>query len=269
MFSLNTALFPSSAADLERMLNESLQRLFSVKADPVSIGGVSFPHLDEVRISLDRARLRSDPPPPPAISKETSPALQIVRLSLSALAFQAGPLTIDLALSARNVRLAQGRDSDNQIILSLERVADGTMEISMAQTELETLIAELAQKQAGKQGVTIEAVQLKLRQESAHSLAVEVHLRGKKLFLSASIRVTGQLDLDDQLNLKVFGLNCEGDGGIATLACGILKPYLQKIDGREFPLNSLPLGKIRLHDVRLTAGEKLSLTAEFGSGNAT
>jgi hypothetical protein len=49
------------------------------------------------------------------------------------------------------------------------------------------------------------------------------------------------------------------------LACGILKPYLEKIDGRAFPLMSLPLGEIRLHDVRLTVGDKLCVTAEFGS----
>ena len=86
------------------------------------------------------------------------------------------------------------------------------------------------------------------------------------MFLGASLRVTGQLDLDDQLNLKVSGLNCTGDGGVSTLACGVLKPHLEKIDGREFPLMSLPLGEIRLRDVRLTVGDKLCVTAEFGSG---
>jgi hypothetical protein len=104
-----------------------------------------------------------------------------------------------------------------------------------------------------------------LLQKNARSLAVEVRLLARKLFLSASIRVTGQLELDDQLNLKIFDLNCTGDGGIATLACGILKPYLQKIDGREFPLMSLPLGEIRLRDIRLVVGDELVVTAEFGS----
>ena len=59
----------------------------------------------------------------------------------------------------------------------------------------------------------IDNVQLKLRQTNERSLAAEVHLRARKLFLSASIRVTGQLDLDDQLNLKISDLNCTGDGG--------------------------------------------------------
>jgi hypothetical protein len=136
----------------------------------------------------------------------------------------------------------------------------------MWQSDIAKLVTQLARSQACKQGITVDGVQVTLRQESTHSLAVEIHLRARKLFLGASLRVTGQLDLDDQLNLKVSDLNCAGDGGISALACGILKPYLQKIDGREFSLMSLPLGEIQLRDVRLVADDdKLSVTAEFGS----
>ena len=80
--------------------------------------------------------------------------------------------------------------------------------------------------------------------------------------------MTGQLELDDHLNLEISDLNCTGDGGIATLACGILTPYLRKIDGREFPLMLFPLGDVRLRDVRLAVDENLIITAEFGSGKA-
>ena len=153
-------------------------------------------------------------------------------------------------------------------MLALESAADGKIEISATQTDLEALIAKLAEDQASKQGITIDGVRLKLRERSAHSIAAEVHLRARKLFLSASIRVTGQIDLDDQLNLKLSGLNCSGEGSIATVACGILTPYLRKIDGREFPLMSLPLGQVRLRDVRVAVGDKLCVTAEFGSGQA-
>jgi hypothetical protein len=268
MLPLHTATFPSSASDLERLLNHSLQRIFSVDADPVSIREASYPHLAEIRVSLDGARLRSNPPRPASISGKISPALRVDRMSLSAFALSVGPATIDLSLSARTVNFVHGKDSDDQVVLSLENAADGKIEISTAQTDLEALITELARTQASKQSITIDGVQLKLRQEGAHSLAAEVHLRARKLFLSASIRVTGQLDLDDQLNLKISDLNCTGGGAIASLACGILTPYLQKIDGREFPPMSLPLGEVRLRDVRLAVDENLTITAEFGSGNA-
>lgn len=268
MFPLYTATFPSSATDLARLLNESLQRVFVAKPDPVTVREHSYPKIDAITISLDGARLRADPPRPPVISGETSPALEIEQLTLSALPFSLGSTAVNLSLSAREVQLGQGKDSNDQIVLSLESATDGKIEISATQTDLEALIAKLAQNQASKQGIMIDGVQLKLRQKNARSLAAEVRLRARKLFLGASIQVTGQLELDDQLNLRIADLNCTGDGGIATLACGILKPYLQKIDSREFPLMSLPLGEVRLRDVRLAVDENLTITAEFGSGKA-
>ncbi|MEY2490965.1 MAG: hypothetical protein QOC70_2907 [Verrucomicrobiota bacterium] len=265
VFPLFTATFPSSASDLERLLNESLQRVFVAEPDPVTLRERSYPHLEAITLSLDGARLRADPPRPPVISGKTSPALEVDQLTLSASPLLLGPAAVNLSLSAREVQFSQGKDSNAQIVLSPESAADGSIEISATQIDLEALIAELAQNQAGKQGITIDGVQLKLRQKNAHSLAVEVRLRARKLFLSASLQVTGQLELDDQLNFTISDLNCTGDGGIATLACGILKPYLQKIDGREFPLMSLPLGNICLRDVRLAVGDRVSVTAEFGS----
>ncbi len=268
MFPLHTATFPSSATDLERLLNESLQRVFITESAPVTIRNASYPHLEEMRVSLDGARLRADPPHPPVISGKTSPALEIGQLTLSASPFSLGSAAVNLSFSASEVRLGQSKDSNDQIVFSLESATEGNIEISATQTDLEALIAKLAQNQAGKQGITIDGVQLKLRQKSAHSLAAEVRLRARKLFLSAALRVTGKLDLDDQLNLKISGLDCVGDGAMATLACGILKPYLRRIDSRVFPLMSLPIGEARLRNVRLTVDEKLTVTAEFGSGKA-
>jgi hypothetical protein len=106
-----------------------------------------------------------------------------------------------------------------------------------------------------------------LRSKSSHSLAAEVRLRARKLFLTASIRISGQLDFDEEFNATISGLDCTGDGAIATLACGVLKPHLQKLDGCEFPLMALPLGELRLRDAQLAIGDKLSVTAEFGSAS--
>lgn len=268
MFPLHTATLPSSASDLERLLNESLQRVFETESKPVVVRDLSYPHLEAINISLDGAQLRSDPPHPPVSSSKAAPALEVDRLVISASPLSLGPASIDLALSARDVQFGQAKDSNGQILLSIENAGDGHATISATPAGVEEFITRLAQDQGNKQGITIDNVQLNVRQESEHSLAAEVRLRARKLFLSASLTVTGQLELDDQLNLKISNLSCTGDGGSATLACGILQPYLEKIDGREFPLMSLPLGEIRLRDVRLDVGDKLSVTAKFGSARS-
>jgi hypothetical protein len=265
VFPLYTANFPSSALDLERQLNHSLRPIFSTEADPVSVRDASYPHLTEVRVCLDGARLRSNPPPPVSIRGEISPALRVDQLSLSAQALSLGPASINLSLLARTVDFVQGKDSNEQVALALENAADGQIEISISQTGLAALITALAQNQASKQGVTIDEVQLDLRPANPHSLAAQIRLRIRKLFLNASLSVTGQLDLDDHLNLKISDLNCTGDGAMASLACRILTPYLRKIEDQEIPLMLLPLGEIRLRDVRLAVDENVVITAEFGS----
>lgn len=264
MLLLKTATFPSSAAELTRLLNESLRQTFVIDADPVSIHEATYPHLKELSISLDGARLRDNPPRPAPVSNAT-PALQVDRLMLNAAALSLGPATVDVSACARAVQFAQARNGDDEIVLSVENAADGRIEVSASPSGLETLIAKVAKGEASKHGVTIDTVELKLRSKTSRSLAAEVRLRARKLFLTASIRITGQLDLDEALNARISGLDCTGDGAMATVACGILKPHLQKLDGREFPLMSLPLGEIRLRDVQVAVGDKLSVTAEFGS----
>ncbi|PYJ11305.1 MAG: hypothetical protein DMF06_03050 [Verrucomicrobia bacterium] len=267
MFPLHTNTFPSSAFELQRLLNESLQRSFVTDSPPVTVRERAYPHLEAITISLDGARLREDVPHPSPVSGETSPALEIDQFTLSASPLLVGPVTLDLSLAAHSVQLRQGKDSNDQIVLSLDHAADGNIEISLSQADLEALVFKLARDQAEKHGITVEGVQLKLRQENAHSVAAEVTVRARKLFLRASIRVTARLDLDDELNLKLSGLTCTGDGGMATVACGILTPYLQKVEGRKFPLMALPLGKVRLREVQLVVGDKVVVTAKFGSAS--
>ena len=265
MFPLKTDTLPANSAELTRLLNESLQELFSVKSEPVTIRGSSYPHLDELNVSLSGARLRGAPPSIPSLSTKPTPALEVDALQINASALSIGPAAIDFSLAAQSVSLHQAQDSSGNLLLLLHNAAKGHIEISASPSDLEALIAEVARAEGGKHGVTIDSVQLILRSKSPRSLAAEVRLRAKKLFLSASIRITGQLDLDEELNARVSGLDCTGDGAIANVACGVLKPHLQKIDGRVFPLMSLPLGEVRLRDVQLAVGEKLSVTADFGS----
>src|ERR1017187_643448 len=135
MFPLHTAIFPSSATDLARLLNESLQRIFIAESAPVTIHQHSYPHLDAISISLDGARLRADPPRPPVISGKISSALEIDQLTLSASPLSLGPIAVNLSFSAREVQLGQGKDSNDQIVLSLESATDGNIEISATQTD--------------------------------------------------------------------------------------------------------------------------------------
>lgn len=265
MFPLKTDTLPANAADLARSLNESLRDLFQLPNDPVTIREVSYPHLASLAVSLDGAQLRGQPPPVPSVEGKSTSALTVDSLTAKGSQISVGPAAVDLALDAKDVHLHRATDSQGNIVLVLHSAIDGRIEVSASPADLEALIAEVAKTEAAKHGVAIDSVQLSLRSNSPRSLAAEVRLRAKKLFLSTSLRITGQVDLDEELNARVSRLDCTGEGAIAGIACGVLKPHLEKINGRQFSLMSLPLGEVRLRDVRIAAGAKLSITAEFGS----
>jgi hypothetical protein len=267
MFPLRTQTFPNNAAELKRLLEESLRNLFILNRDPVELREKAYPDLETLKICLDGAQLPDRPPPRPVVDGSAVPALTVDSFQVSGAGMQVGPATVDFSLAARHLQLHQATDRNDEIVLLLHNAGEGRIETSIATSDLEALIGEVARAEAGKHGVNIDRVELSLTSRSPRSLGAEVRLRAKKLFVSASLRITGQLDLDEQLNAKISGLACVGDGAIASMACGVLKPHLQKLDGREFPLMSLPLGEVRLRDVRIAVDEKLSVTAEFGSAH--
>jgi len=265
MFPLNTDTFPTTAAELGRQLNISLRGLFGLSRDPVEVREKSYPRLETMQVSLDGAVLPERLPAMPSIVGTPEPALTIDDFRVSASPLSIGPASVEFRLAAQGIELHRAVDRSGNLLLLLHNAANGRVEISVAVSDLEALIAEVAKTEASKHGVNIDTVQLSLRSRSSRSLAAEVRLRAKKMFVGASLRIAGQLDLDEQLNARISGLDCTGDGAIASVACGILKPHLQKLDGREFSLMSLPLGEVRLRDVHVAVNDKLSVTAEFGS----
>jgi len=265
MFPLYTKKFPKNALDLAALLNDSLKRVFSNAANPVTIRDKAFPELDEVRITLDDAELRPDPPRPPIVKGACSPALHLAELHVNGSDLIIGPAIANLRLGAHDVRLDQAHDAKGEVILVLRSAADGEVEITAAKSVIEDAIAAVAKSEAGKHGVAIDQVRLSVQPRGKRGVDAEVQLRAKKLFFTTVIRIAAKLDLDEELNAKLSGLSCSGDGAIGSMACGFLSPHLEKLDGESFALMALPLGDVRLRDVRLSATDELSVTAQFGA----
>ncbi|MDQ6861108.1 MAG: hypothetical protein M3032_08135 [Verrucomicrobiota bacterium] len=264
MFPLFTDALPENARELERLLNASLQRLFRGIDEAAAVADDKYPQLAEIRITLDGAQLRSDAPPPSLRSTASGPALQVARFQISGERISAGPATVNLRLDAHGVALDQGRDPSGNVVLLVKTADDGEIEVSADTAAIEQAISAVAKSEASKHGVVVDQVQLSIKSRGQRSLDAEVQLRAKKLFFSTIVRVSAKLDVDDQLNAQLSGLSCNGDGAIGALACGALQPHLQKLDGRSFSLMALPLGEVRLRDVRIATGDQIRITAEFG-----
>src|ERR1043166_1252334 len=165
MFPLNTDTFPASAAELERLLNESLRQLFNLARDPVEVRANSYPHLEFLSISLDDAEVRQPPPAIPSLQSEPVVALTVESFRVAGAPMKVGPATVDFALGARGLQLHQATESQRNIVLLLHNAADGRVEFSATVSDLEALIAGVAKSEAAKHGVNIDSVELSLRSQ--------------------------------------------------------------------------------------------------------
>jgi hypothetical protein len=264
MFPLHTKDFPATADALAKAINDSLARVLILARDSVSVTATMYPEVDALTVTLDGAQIRGNVPRVKLPSGETKPALHVATLVVGGRRISSSGAAADLHLQARDVRFNRASDSSGNIVLVVESAAEGSVEVTASKRAIEAVITQVATAQAAKHGVSIDDVRLTATSRNTRTVDAEVQLRARKLFFNAAVRISASLAIDDELTAKVSGLTCSGDGPIGSLACTILNPHLQQMNGREIPLMALPLGGIRLRDVQLAAGDELKVSAQFG-----
>jgi hypothetical protein len=265
MFPLPSKTFPPDAETLRGALEESLRRVLTPAGPMVTVEEKSYPALAAIRVSLDGANAGERPPPRPAPPVGlVEPGLQVANFEISGRPILVQRAKVHLTCTARDVQLGQGRDRDGNVLLLLQDAAEGNVEIAIAVADLEALVLAGAKAAAARQGVTVEDVRIELRARTERTLEVLVQVRAKKLFLSATVRISGRAEIDAQLKARLSGLECAGDGTLGTLACGFIAPHLQRLDNREFPLMALPFGEVKMRNLRIAVGTELRVSASFG-----
>jgi hypothetical protein len=266
MFSLGTVSFPPTAEALSEALKLSLAGLVRSPAGPrVEVEERAYPDLTAIRIHLDGAEAGERMPPPPAVpAGEVQAALQSDHLVISAHPLRIQNAPIEFHCEAQKVKIARARDQTGNLLLLLEDAASGKLDLSIAVADLERLVKTTITELARKQGVVLEDLRLQLKARGPRALDAQLLVRARKLFLNTQVRLSGSLEIDDQFTARFSGLDCSGEGTLGTLACGFLIPKLQELNKREFSLLTLPVGEVKLRDVRIAVGDKLRASAEFG-----
>jgi len=265
MFPLSCKAFPPDAEALRTALEESLRRVLTPTAPMVTLEEKSYPQLAAIRVSLDGANVGERPPSRPVRPVGTiEPALRVEHFEISGRPILVQRAKVEFSCTGRDLHLGQSRDKEGNVLLILQDAAEGRLEFAVELTNLEGLVLAGAKMEAEKQGVTVDSVRIELRSRSDRALDVVMQVRARKLFLSATVQISGSVAIDDQLNAQLFGLKCAGEGTLGTLACGFIAPHLQRFNGRELSLMALPLGEVKLRDVQIAADRKLRITAKFG-----
>jgi hypothetical protein len=265
MFLLHSKDFPSSTDEFARALEESLRHHVRKDAPLVAVSSRVFPYFDEIAINLDGAQFDSNLPDLPQATGATKHACEAAVVTVSARDVLIQGVPLNLRMKVRDVVFHSGKDNNGQALLIVQKARDGQLVLSATQIDLENAIAEAARAQAGKRGVSVENVRLALRARGARSAAVNVRFEARKLLFRTKIDIAGQLDVTDDFVAGASQFTCKGDGAIGSLVCGALEPYLRRLEGESFRLTSLPLGEIKLRDLRIAVADTVEITVDFGT----
>ncbi len=265
VFLLHSKAFPSSKDEFARALEESLRSHVHKDAPLIAVSSRVFPYFDQVAINLDGAQFNSQLPPVPRAVGETKQACEAAMVTVSARDISIQGVPLSFRIEVRDVVFHKGQDEAGQALLIVQKARDGQAVISATQLDLENAIVNAAQVQGRKHGVSIEQLRLALRARGARSVAAQVRFEARKLFFRTKVEISGQLDVTDDFVVKASQFKCKGEGAIGSLVCGVLEPHLKRLEGGSFPLRSLPLGEIKLRDVRIAVADTVEITADFGT----
>lgn len=265
MFPLQRPDLPTSADELASAIMRSLRSFTEQPRDFVTIQGTDYPAITDLRVNLSGARIASIPPRPPAADATGKRAFAVQNLYVGGDDIDVLGAPTDLTLEATGVELHEARDGSGNVVLLLNSAQSGELRFAMAKAALEKLIQTFGKREAAKHGVTLESVNIKWTSRGTRGVDANVTVQARKFFLSATVNVSGSLDIGDDLSGKLSALRCNGDGALAGIACSALTPQLQKFNGREFSLRALPIGELAVRDLQITASDRLEIRATFGS----
>ncbi len=212
----------------------------------------NFPNLTELRLDLTDARFHRELRLPDAATPgEPAFVARMVKANAAPAYFESLPFTI--SLQAEDAVFSSGP--------ALIRSGKGTLELSATLADLENALLSVVRSAAEKQGAEAESVHLSLTAEGPRALVVRATATAKAMFFTATLTITGRIEITDALEARLCALTCDGDGMIANLAAGALRPKLASLDGRVF---ALPTFIPALNSLAFDTAKGLRLRAKFG-----
>ena len=139
------------------------------------------------------------------------------------------------------------------------------LDFSATQPDLERILLMSAREAGRKYGVSVDRVDLKLNALTPHSIRLDLHLSTRVAFVPAGMRFQAQVDIDPSMNARLSHLQCDGDEALGPLIMGLIRPGLQKYDGKSKPVFSFPTGELQLRDVQIRTDDQIRVTALFGT----
>ncbi len=262
MLSLSADRTPTTTPELIEALQRGLQAQ-GLTPKKLEVTGDAFPALKDLRLDLSDAQLTRDfRPIRPQGENAATATFERVEILGQPVHFEGTPLDLHLHAQGATAGLYLQHGTG---CVALENAASGQLALEISVVALEAALHRLAVEFGAKQGIEIKQTKLSFTQESASAVSFRIDVTAKVFIMSASIALTGKLEIDDTLNAHVFGLLLDGDAMIQKLVGGFAKPYIDRLEGRTISLASFTPAGLKVQGVELNAGPQLKLRATFAA----
>ena len=263
MLPLSAEKIPTSPDELAAALAGGFAAR-GVVVKSVCAEGAGLAALAELRIDVSGARCGRDFRVAAAAGEEAV-VVRAERFALvgEPLEFESTPLRLRVEAAGVEFR-GTGPAADG--VLRLASAESGALALAVAHADLEALLHRLARGVAEKQGVEVRQTKLTLTAHGPRALSFRCAVTAKIFVMTAELSLCGDLAVDEGLNARLSGLTLGGDAMITKMAAGFARPYLDKLEGRVFPLLALGLGGLQVRDVEIATAAGLEVRAKFGRG---
>ena len=262
MLPLASSELPASLDDLCGSIREGFAR-YKIESPRVVASGKSMTELASLVIDLTDCTFSRELRLPKKIGAAPGPKVSVKALKLTGQPFFFEQTPIEFNLRAADAVLTLAKADDNESLLTPESVREGEVMLSVDRTALEAALQELASAAASKQGVEIKKTRLELTSRTPRALGFRAEITAKMFIMSATVVLTGEVSVDDDLTACISKLHFSGSGMAASAAGAFIQPYLKKYDGTKFPLMAFSLGDVKLRDIEVSGGDALRLKALF------
>ena len=263
MLPLAAETFPATPDELAAALTAGLA-VRDVAVAGVEAEGAALGALAVLRIGLTGARFtRGFRLVTTPVADAAMVRAERVEIGGAPLDFEGTPLAVRVEAEGAELHFA-GTPADGALVLA--NATSGSIALAIALEALEARLHQLARGAAEKQGIEIKKTTLELTARGPRALSFRCDVTAKMFVMTADLSLSGNLDVDEQLNARLSGLTLGGDAMITKLAAGFVRPHLDKLEGRVFPLLALAPGGLPLRDVEIAVQDGLELRAKFGRG---
>jgi hypothetical protein len=274
-FPLATYELPRTGGQLAESMLAGWKDVFTLR-DPrraIWFEGGRYPAIDKMTIDISGAVAKTGKP---GASKAKQPDLRpfipgkLRSLAVKEFIFQAAPIyhykaQVNFYVAGTDVRFDLRQDTTGRPLLLLSDAKAGSLHFRSTCGDLERLLIAGAKPKAAEHAVNLRDVDIHLNSETPRSVKLDMKVRTLIAgFLPAGLRFRARVDVDDRMNAHIWGLSCDGDEALGPLIVNFIRPGLAKYEGKTRPLLSFPTGSMRLHDLRIRAGETVELAAAFG-----